>query len=105
MNLTADSVTPSIRAHTIDNRFRGAYQSNLNLVNGMVMQQRFLAFYNAPCCGIAFEYRSRWLGTPGAASPGSALGLGLDRGFFLTFKLVGLGTFPPIGGGAGGSPW
>ena len=59
---TRDSwTTPSTRratAHTIDNRFGGVYSFNYDVLRSNLLQQRISAFYNAQCCGLAFEYQT-----------------------------------------------
>ncbi len=61
-------------------------------------QQRITAFYNAQCCGIAFEYQTYNYGNQ-SASP-----IPLDQRFFLSFTLAGLGNFSPFNGGLSGVP-
>jgi hypothetical protein len=63
-----------------------------------MMQQRISAFYNAQCCGIAFEYQAFNLQGVGA------YGVPKDRRFFLSFTLAGLGNFSPLNGAMGNVP-
>jgi hypothetical protein len=56
------------------------------------------AFYNAQCCGIAFEYQTYNYGSS-SVSP-----IPLDQRFFLSFTLAGLGNFSPFNGGLGQVP-
>ena len=44
------------RAHA-DNRVGGIYSFNYDILHKKMLQQRISAFYNAQCCGIAFEYQ------------------------------------------------
>jgi len=56
------------------------------------------AFYNAQCCGLAFEYQTydhRGL----SSSPIAA-----DHRFFFSFTLAGLGNFSPFNGALSGVP-
>lgn len=89
-------VTSTIR--TSDNRIGGIHSFNYDLLNSTMLQQRFSAFYNAQCCGIAFEYQNYNLGGV-TSSPVLA-----DRRFFLSFTLAGLGNFSPFSGGLGSVP-
>ncbi len=86
-------VNVNTRARTADNRFGSNYSFNYDVRRSAMLQQRMTAFYNAQCCGIAFEYQTfnyggarRFLATPS------------DRRFFLSFTLAGLGNFSPFSG-------
>ena len=59
----------------------------------------FSAFYNAQCCGIAFEYQTYNFGPDSIVSPIPA-----DHRFFLSFTLAGLGNFSPFNGALSGAP-
>jgi LPS-assembly protein len=84
--------------HTADNRYGGIYSFNYDVLRSRMLQQRFSSFYNAQCCGIAFEYqRYNFSGVPSAALPS-------DHRFFLSFSLAGLGNFSPFNGALGGVP-
>ena len=56
------------------------------------------AFYNAQCCGIAFEFQS-YNFRSGSGSP-----IPTDHRFFLSFTLAGLGNFSPFNGAMSGVP-
>jgi hypothetical protein len=60
-------------------------------------QQRLSGYYNAQCCGLAFEYQNYHFG--GGIAPIAA-----DRRFFMSFTLAGLGNFSPFNGALGGIP-
>ena len=63
-----------------------------------MLQERISGFYNAQCCGIAFEYQTyNFAGLPQYIVPS-------DHRFFLSFTLAGLGNFSPFSGGLGGVP-
>ena len=63
-----------------------------------MLQQRISGFYNAQCCGIAFEYqRYNFGGYVGLPDPA-------DHRFFLSFTLAGLGNFSPFNGAMSGVP-
>jgi hypothetical protein len=79
-------------------RFGGAYSFNYDVLRASLLQQRYSAFYNAQCCGLAFEYQSfNFAGLGG-------LGIPADRRFFLSFTLAGLGNFSPMNGAMGNVP-
>jgi LPS-assembly protein len=87
------NVSTSLR--TPDARFGGVYAINYDLLRSRLMQQRMSGFYNAQCCGIAFEYQTFNLSGIGA------FGIPADRRFFLSFTLAGLGNFSPFNGAMG----
>jgi hypothetical protein len=85
-------------AHTVDNRFGGVYSFNYDVLRSALLQSRISAFYNAQCCGIAFEYQTyNFAGVPAFIAPS-------DHRFFLSFTLAGLGNFSPFNGAMGGVP-
>jgi LPS-assembly protein len=86
----------AVNAHTRDNRFGGLYSFNYNILHSALLQQRLTGFYNAQCCGIAFDYQ-RYNFNYVSNAPA-------DRRFFLSFSLAGLGNFSPFSGGLSGVP-
>jgi LPS-assembly protein len=86
----------SVNAHTVDNRFGGLYSFNYNFLRSQLLQQRVTGFYNAQCCGIAFDYQT-YNYAVGSVLPA-------DHRFFLSFTLAGLGNFSPFSGGLTGVP-
>lgn len=85
-------------AHTRDNRFGAVYSFNYDVLHSAMLQQRMSGFYNAQCCGIAFEYqRYNFAGIPSFVVPS-------DHRFFLSFTLAGLGNFSPFNGALSGVP-
>jgi LPS-assembly protein len=91
-------INASTNIHTMDNRVGGLYTFNYDVLRSRVTQQRMSAFYNAQCCGIAFEYQTYNFGT-NTVSP-----IPLDQRFFISFTLAGLGNFSPFNGALGGVP-
>jgi LPS-assembly protein len=92
------SVIGTTNLHTLDNRFGGMFSFNYDVLRSSMLQQTVSAFYNAQCCGLAFEYQtydhSGLLASPIAA----------DHRFFLSFTLAGLGNFSPFNGALSGVP-
>jgi LPS-assembly protein len=86
----------AVNAHTRDNRFGGLYSFNYNILRSQLLQQRMTGFYNAQCCGIAFDYQTYNFNF-GSILPA-------DHRFFLSFTLAGLGNFSPFSGGLTGVP-
>ena len=88
----------STNAHTRDNKYGTIFSFNYDVLRSTMTQQRISAFYNAQCCGIAFEYqRYNFAGQPAFVIPA-------DHRFFLSFTLAGLGNFSPFSGGLNGVP-
>lgn len=91
-------INASSTVRTSDNRFGGVYAFNYDLLRSAMLQQRVSVFYNAQCCGIAFESQTYHLGGISTSA------LPSDRRFFLSFTLAGLGNFSPFNGALGGVP-
>jgi hypothetical protein len=91
-------VNGSTNVHTRDNRVGSVYSFNYDVLKSYVQQQRVSAYYNAQCCGLAFEFQTYNFGA-GSLSPIPA-----DHRFFLSFTLAGLGNFSPFNGALGGVP-
>ena len=89
-------MTASTTLHTRDNSVGGIYAFNYDVLHGIVQSQRMSYFYNAQCCGIAFEYQT--------VNYGSFSSLPPDHRFFMSFTLAGLGNFSPFNGALGGVP-
>ena len=90
-------VTLTTNIRTRDNRFGGLYSFNYDVLRSTMLQQRLTGFYNAQCCGLAFEYQTYNLA-------GTSLAIPADRRFFISFTLAGLGNFSPFNGAMGGIP-
>jgi LPS-assembly protein len=95
------SLNSSTTIHTRDSRYGGVYSFSYDVLNSSMLQQRISGYYNAQCCGVAFEYQTFGFGSFGATSfsPVSS-----DHRFFLSFTLAGLGNFSPFNGAMGGVP-
>ena len=92
-----DSVGASTNVRTTDNRFGGLYSFNYDVANKTMVQQQITGFYNAQCCGIAFQYQSyNFSGISSVPIPS-------DHRFFMSFTLAGLGNFSPFNGALGGA--
>jgi LPS-assembly protein len=90
-------VSTAVNLHTRENRVGGVYSVNYDLLRSRLLQQRLTGFYNAQCCGVAFEYQTYNLS-------GTALAVPVDRRFFMSFTLAGLGNFSPFSGAMGAVP-
>jgi LPS-assembly protein len=92
------SVNGQANVHTKDNRVGSIYSFNYDVLRSALLQQRISGFYNAQCCGLAFEYQAYNFSSR-SLSPIPA-----DHRFFLSFTLAGLGNFSPFNGALGGVP-
>jgi LPS-assembly protein len=80
-----------------DGRAGGAYSLNWDIERGFIVQQRWIGFYNAQCCGITMEYQEfNFSNDPRFPVP-------KDRRFNIGFTLAGIGTFSNFFGTFGGS--
>lgn len=77
-------------------RTGGTYALDWDVSRGYIIQQRWIGFYNAQCCGVAVEYQQ--FKFPSAI----AGGIPQDRRFNLSFTLAGIGTFSNFFGAFGG---
>jgi LPS-assembly protein len=92
------SVSTSTNVHTNDNRVGGIFTFSFDVLRSYMVSQRVSGFYNAQCCGIAFEYQTYNFPS------GSSYLVSADRRFFVSFTLAGLGNFSPFNGALSGVP-
>jgi hypothetical protein len=78
------------------NALGGTYLFNYDFKNRRYMNQRYIAYYNSQCCGIAIEYQTFNYGTA------TTVGVPQDRRFNLSFTLAGIGSFSNLFGAFGG---
>ena len=78
------------------NNVGGAYSFNYDLLRDRYLQQRFLVYYNAQCCGVSIEIQ-----TFNFEGLGTRARVPRDRRFNLSFTLAGLGTFANVFGAFG----
>jgi hypothetical protein len=96
--LLDQAINAQTTLHTANNRVGGIYSFNYDILHKNILQQRLSGFYNAQCCGIAFEYQTVNWGSLSNAPITS------DHRFFMSFTLAGLGNFSPFNGALGGVP-
>ena len=75
-------------------RIGGTYRMNWDISRHLILQQRWVGFYNAQCCGVMAEYQEFAFGL-GSVIP-------KDRRFNLSFTLAGIGSFSNFFGAFGG---
>lgn len=84
---------------TPGNRVGGSYSFNYDVLRSYFLQQRFLGYYNAQCCGFAVEYQTFDFSGLGSRSP-----VPRDHRFNFSFTLAGIGTFANFFGALSGAP-
>jgi hypothetical protein len=84
----------SLRTH--NSRFGGTYSFNFDVGRGTMLQQRFVGYYHAQCCGFAMEYQT--FDFPQF----DRFRVNQDRRFNFSFTLAGIGTFSNLFGAFGG---
>ena len=87
----------SANLRTRRNDWGGTYSFNYDLRRDFFLQQRYMAYYNAQCCGVAVEWQT-W------DMQGTLVGLTTprDRRFNVSFTLAGIGAVPSFFGAMSG---
>jgi hypothetical protein len=96
--VVSQNLNGSVNAHTRDNHWGSIYNLNYDVTHNAVTMQQITGFYNAQCCGVAFQYQTY---NYGAAS---SIPVPADHRFFLSFTLAGIGAFSPFNGALSGVP-
>ena len=81
-------------------KYGGTVTYNYDFGRATLLNQRYVAFYNAQCCGISFEYQS--FNFP--PDPSRFL-VPNDRRFNMSFTLAGVGSFSNFFGAFGGGTY
>lgn len=79
------------------NKYGGTVQFNYDIGRSTMLNQRYIANYNAQCCGIAFEYQTFNFPALDPRFP-----VPQDRRFNFAFTLAGVGSFSNFFGTFGG---
>jgi len=93
-----DTLGASAAVRLANGRVGGTYAFNYDFSREHFVQQRFVGYYNAQCCGVAAEYQVYNL-----SAPDPRTGLSYDRRFNVSFTLAGVGTFSNFFGVFGGN--
>jgi hypothetical protein len=73
---------------------------NYDIARSTLLNQRYVAFYNAQCCGVSFEFQS--VNYPADVS---RFFIPKDRRFNMSFTLAGVGSFSNFFGAFGGGTY
>jgi LPS-assembly protein len=96
--VSSDYVNGGATLRTPSNRTGGSYSFNYDLARAAMLQNRFMGYYNAQCCGFAVEVQTYNFPTTGASFP-----VRRDVRFNFSVTLAGLGTFSNMFGAMGGA--
>jgi LPS-assembly protein len=86
-----------VNVRRLRNRVGGTYAFNYDIGRDRFLNQRWLAYYNAQCCGVGIEYQT--FNLQGSLVPTA---VPQDRRFNISFTLAGIGTFSNLFGAFGG---
>jgi LPS-assembly protein len=81
-------------------KYGGNVTFNYDVARSTLVNQRYVAFYNAQCCGVSFEFQS--FNYPQDAN---RFFLPADRRFNMSFTLAGVGSFSNFFGAFGGGSY
>ncbi len=93
-------VTSQSTLRFMNNRFGGDVSFHYDISKKYFLQRRFLAYYNAQCCGIAVDYQIYDFSGYGSSY---RLPVERDTRFNISITLSGVGTFSNPLGALGGS--
>jgi LPS-assembly protein len=93
-------VNTSANLRFAGSKFGGNVTFNYDIARSTLLNQRYVGFYNAQCCGVSFEYQS--FNYPQDIS---RFYLPRDRRFNMSFTLAGVGSFSNFFGAFGGGSY
>jgi LPS-assembly protein len=79
--------------------YGGTVSFNYDFTRATLVNHRYVAFYNAQCCGISFEYIAYNYGS------GTTFLIPQNRRFNMSFTLAGVGSFSNFFGAFGGGSY
>ena len=92
-------VQSSANLRFLGSKYGGNVTYNYDITRSTLLNQRYVAFYNAQCCGVSFEYQSfNYPERTGFLLP-------RDRRFNISFTLAGVGSFSNLLGTFGGGTY
>jgi LPS-assembly protein len=94
-SLAQSALNAATTLNLLRGRTGGTYALDWDITRGYLIQQRWIGFYNAQCCGITVEYQQFKFSQVVAGVPE-------DRRFNIGFTLAGIGTFSNFFGVFGG---
>ena len=82
------------------NKYGSNVTFNYDIARSQLLNQRYIGYYNAQCCGVSFEYQS--INYPADLN---RFFLPKDRRFNMSFTLAGVGSFSNFFGAFGGGTY
>ena len=98
LNTLDNALNAATTINLAGGRTGGSYFMDWDIGRGYIIQQRWIGFYSAQCCGFAVEYQEFNFRVVDPRIP-----VPQDRRFNLSFTLAGIGTFSNFFGAFGGS--
>jgi LPS-assembly protein len=80
-------------------KYGGTVSFNYDIARSILNNHRYIAFYNAQCCGISFEYMAY------NYAQSTSLPINKNRRFNMSFTLAGVGSFSNFFGAFGGGKY
>ena len=80
-------------------KYGGTVSFNYDIARSILNNHRYIAFYNAQCCGISFEYMAY------NYARSTNLPINKNRRFNMSFTLAGVGSFSNFFGAFGGGTY
>ena len=80
-------------------KYGGSVSFYYDIARSMLNNHRYIAFYNAQCCGISFEYMAY------NYAQSTNLPINQNRRFNMSFTLAGVGSFSNFFGAFGGGSY
>ena len=93
-------ITSTANLRFAGSKYGGNVTFNYDVTRATLLNQRYVAFYNAQCCGVSFEFQS--FNFPGNDP---RFLLPRDRRFNMSFTLAGVGSFSNFFGAFGGGTY
>lgn len=93
---SADYLQSAAALRFADGKYGATVSFNYDIGRSTLLNHRYIAFYNAQCCGVSFEYQAyNYPNTSNFPVP-------RDRRFNMSFTLAGVGSFSNFFGAFGG---
>lgn len=96
---SANNIQQATQLRFAGGKYGGTVSFFYDIARSMMSNHRYIAFYNAQCCGVSFEYMAYNYGAS------SNLPINKNRRFNMSFTLAGVGSFSNFFGAFGGGTY
>jgi LPS-assembly protein len=96
---SSNYIRQSTQVRLREGKYGGTFSLDYDIARSTLLNHRYIAFYNAQCCGISFEYLAYNYGS------GTTLLVPQNRRFNMSFTLAGVGSFSNFFGAFGGGSY